>query len=161
MAKHKTPITAAIRALRTAGIDFEPRLYDYVEHGGTQRSASELGVDEHRVIKTLVLQTGSGAPLLVLMHGDRKVSTKALARHLGEKTVVPCEPATATRHTGYPVGGTSPFGTRKALPVYLQRTILDLELIVINGGKRGFLVQLAPRDLVAVLDPTVVDVADG
>jgi Cys-tRNA(Pro) deacylase len=152
-------VTPAIRALRAAGVDFTPRPYAYVPHGGTRHSARELQVDEHAVIKTLVMQTDAGDPLVVLMHGDREVSTKALARTLGVKSVTPCDPKTAQRHTGYQVGGTSPFGTRKAIPVYMERTIADLPEICINGGKRGLLVQLSPQAVVAVLAPTMVEVA--
>jgi Cys-tRNA(Pro) deacylase len=133
--------------------------YRYEERGGTRVSARELGVDEHAVIKTLVMQDERKHPLLVLMHGDREVSTKNLARQIGAKTVDPCEPAVAERHTGYQVGGTSPFGIRKGLPVYVERSILDLERIYINGGKRGFLVAVSPVDLVRVLSPTPVEAA--
>ena len=138
---------------------FTEHSYHYEERGGTSVSARELGVDEHMVIKTLVMQDERKQPLLVLMHGDREVSTKNLARQIGAKTVEPCDPAVAERHTGYQVGGTSPFGTRKALPVYVERSILDLPRIYINGGKRGFLVALAPADLVRVLSPTTVEAA--
>lgn len=131
------PITCAVRVLREKKIVFEPLLYEYKEHGGTRRSAEELRVDEHSVIKTLVMENDSRQPLIVLMHGDLEVSTKELARALGVKSVSPCDPATAEKHTGYQVGGTSPFGTRKPLPVYAERTIFDLPKIIINGGKRG------------------------
>lgn len=153
------PITPAVRVLRAAGVAFGPHEYAWVEHGGTAHSAAELGLPEHEVIKTLVMQTDEGKPLLVLMHGDRKVSTKALARHLGVKTVEPCAPEVATRHTGYLVGGTSPFGTRKPMPVYMEASIADLPEIAINGGKRGFLVSIATADLVRVLTPELVQVA--
>ena len=153
------PITQAVRFLREKKIDFVPHLYDYVEKGGAKESARQLGVDVHTVVKTLVFETNERKPLIVLMHGDREVSTKNLARQIGAKTVVPCDPATAERHTGYQVGGTSPFGTRKAMPVYVERTILDLPRIYINGGKRGFLVSLTAADLARVLSPTPVDVA--
>lgn len=159
MAKPSYPITPAIRVLRDAGIAFEPRLYDYVDRGGTARSAAELGVDEHRVIKTLVMETETRAPLLVLMHGDCEVSTKGLARHLGVKAITPCKPEVATRHTGYLVGGTSPLGTRKRLPVYVEATVLELDRILINGGKRGFLVEIASTDLARVLDLRPIQVA--
>jgi len=159
MGKTDYPITPAVRALREKKITFTPHLYAYVEHGGTARSASELGVDEHVVIKTLVMETDVRAPLVVLMHGDREVSTKELARALGVKTVAPCDPATAQKHTGYQVGGTSPFGTRKALPVYAENTIFELPTIYINGGKRGFLVSLDPQDLRAALAVKEVAVA--
>jgi Cys-tRNA(Pro) deacylase len=153
------PVTPAIRVLRAAGVAFTPHLYDYQDKGGTGRSSAELGVEEHQVVKTLVMQDEAAKPLIVLMHGDRQVSTKALARQIGCKTVAPCTPEVAEKHTGYKVGGTSPFGTRKALPVYCQTTIVDLPLIFINGGARGFLVSLAPAELVGVLSPTLVDVA--
>ena len=160
VAKTKHPVTPAIRALRAAGVAFTPRPYDYVEHGGTQRSAQALGVDEHAVIKTIVLETEHAEPLVVLMHGDRRVSTKKVAKVVGAKSVKPCDPAVVTKHTGYLVGGTSPFGTRKALGVYMQSSIADLERVVINGGKRGFLVELTPSDIVTVLAPRLVDVAE-
>ena len=138
---------------------FTAHEYRYEEHGGTRVSARELGVDEHAVVKTLVMEDEERKPLIVLMHGDREVSTKNLARQIGRKTVTPCDPAVAQRHTGYMVGGTSPFGTRKPLPVYAERTILDLERIYINGGRRGFLVALSPADAVRSLDATLVDAA--
>ena len=150
-------VTSAIRVLREHGIAFSEHLYRYEERGGTRVSSRELGVDEHSVIKTLVMQDDRGRPLIVLMHGDREVSTKKLARHIGAKTVEPCDPAVAERHTGYQVGGTSPFGTRKALPVYVERTVLDLPRVYINGGRRGFLVAIAPADLVRVLSPIPVE----
>ena len=152
-------ITPAVRVLRERGVAFTEHPYKYEDRGGTRVSARELGVDEHIVIKTLVMQDEARRPLIVLMHGDREVSTKNLARQIGARTVAPSDPATAERHTGYPVGGTSPFGTRKSLPVYIERTILDLPRIYINGGKRGFLVALVPGELVRVLSPTPVDVA--
>jgi Cys-tRNA(Pro) deacylase len=139
-------------------VPFTEHFYRYEEHGGTRVSARELGVDEHVVIKTLVMEDDSRAPLIVLMHGDLEVSTKQLARAIGCKHVEPCKPDVANRHSGYLVGGTSPFGTRKAMPVYVERTILDLPRIYINGGARGFLVGMAPADLVRVLNPTPVDV---
>ena len=157
MDKTKFPVTPAVRLLREKRIVFEPHLYVYEEHGGTKRSAEELRVDEHAVIKTLVMETEAREPLIVLMHGDRDVSTKELARKLGVKTVSPCDPAIAQKHTGYMVGGTSPFGTRKVLPVYAEKTIFDLPLIYINGGKRGFLVSLDPKDLRRAL--TIAEVA--
>ena len=151
--------TPAIHFLRQKGVAFAEHEYRYEEHGGTRVSARELGVDEHAVIKTLVMEDERREPLIVLMHGDREVSTKQLARQIGRKTVTPCDPAVAQRHTGYMVGGTSPFGTRKRLPVYVERSIVDLDRIYINGGRRGFLVTLASRDLVRVLDATLVDAA--
>ena len=153
------PITPAVRLLREKGVAFEPHLYDYVERGGTRRSAEELGVDEHAVVKTLVMETDAKKPLLVLMHGDREVSTKQLARALGVKSVHPCDFAQAQKHTGYLVGGTSPFGTRTRLPVYAERTIFDLPKIYINGGKRGFLVSIDPKVLRDVLKVEEVEVA--
>ena len=155
------PVTPAVRVLRERKIEFEPHLYAYEERGGTRHSARELGVDEHAVVKTLVLETDARRPLVVLMHGDREVSTKRLARRLGVKTVRPCDPAAAQRHTGYMVGGTSPFGTRSQLPVYAERTIFDLPRIYINGGKRGFLVSLDPRVLRELLPIEEVSVAVG
>jgi len=152
-------VTAAVRALRAAGVEFTDHLYEYEEKGGTAVSARELGFDEHSVVKTLVMEDESANPLIVLMHGDRQVSTRELARVLGVKTVQPCSPETAHRHTGYLVGGTSPFGTRKQLPLYMERTILDLPRIYINGGKRGYLVGVAPADVRRLLAPTLVSVA--
>ena len=146
------PVTPAVRLLRERKVSFVPRLYDYEERGGTRRSAEELGVDEHAVVKTLVMETEARQPLVVLMHGDREVSTKQLARALGVKAVSPCDPQTAQKHTGYLVGGTSPFGTRSRLPTYVERTIFGLPKIYINGGKRGFLVEIEPKDL-RILSP--------
>ena len=140
-------------------MSFTEHPYRYEERGGTAVSSRELGVDEHLVIKTLVMEDERKQPLIVLMHGDRDVSTKNLARQVGRKTVTPCDPEMAQKHTGYLVGGTSPFGTRKPLPVYLERTIADLDRIYINGGRRGFLIAMAPADLVRVLSPTLVDAA--
>jgi Cys-tRNA(Pro) deacylase len=157
MAKH--PVTMAIRALRAAGVTFEPHLYTWQPHGGTRASSEALGVDEHVVIKTLICEDERKQPLCVLMHGDREVSMKQLARIVGAKTVAPCAPEVADRHSGYQVGGTSPFGLRRALPIYMQRTILDHPQIYINGGARGFLVSLDPREVERVLSPTLVDVA--
>ena len=157
MPKH--PVTLAVRALRAGGVDFEPHLYAWEAHGGTRASAQALGVDEHRVIKTLIFEDGGRAPLCVLMHGDREVSSKQLARLIGAKTVGPCAPEVAERHSGYQVGGTSPFGLRRAMPVYMQTTILELPVIYINGGARGFLVALDPRAAERLLSPTLVDVA--
>jgi len=158
MAKVKYPVTAAIRVLRQAGVSYEERPYNYEEKGGTAVSARELGVAEQSVIKTLIMEDEGKAPLIVLMHGDLQVSTKELARAIGVKTVAPCSPQTAQRHSGYLVGGTSPFGTRKQMPVYLEETILALELIYINGGSRGFLVSMTPAELVRVLKPQLVKV---
>lgn len=153
------PMTTALRALRAAKAAFTPRLYDYVEHGGTRHAAEVLGLDEHAVIKTIVLETDGKKPFIVLMHGDREISVKQMARHLGVKSVAPCEPETASRHTGYFCGGTSPFGTRKPLPVYAEATIFDLPLIYINGGRRGMMVEIAPSVLDQVLHPGRVNVA--
>jgi Cys-tRNA(Pro) deacylase len=151
-----TPATMFLKAHRVAYTEHE---YAYVEHGGTEVSARALGVPEHDVVKTLVMQDENAKPLIVLMHGDRKVSTKNLARQAGVKRVEPCKPEAAQRHSGYQVGGTSPFGTRKKLPVYLERSILALPKIYINGGRRGFLVGLAPAELERTLAPRLVDVA--
>lgn len=153
------PITQAIRVLREHQVSFTAHLYDYVERGGTEHSAASLGVEEHCVIKTIVLEDDHKQPLICLQHGNHEVSTKNLARARGCKTIEPCSPDTANRHTGYRVGGTSPFGTRKILPVYMQRSIEQLPLIYINGGKRGFLVGLTPSDLQRVLKPVLVDAA--
>jgi Cys-tRNA(Pro) deacylase len=154
-----TPGTPAIHFLREHGVPFVERPYRYEDRGGTKVSARELGVDEHAVIKTLVMQDEEKQPLVVLMHGDREVSTKQLARQLGRKSIDPCSPPVAQRHTGYMVGGTSPFGMRKQIPVFLERTILEVETVYINGGRRGLLVQLSSKDLAAALEPTLVDVA--
>jgi len=155
----KTPVTAAVRMLRQHKVSFTDHLYDYEEKGGTAVSSRELGVDEHAVIKTLVMEDDSKRPLIVLMHGDREVSTKNLARHIGVKTVSPCSPETANRHSGYMVGGTSPFGTRKAMPVYMQDSILALPRIYINGGKRGYLIGMEPQIVVNILKPQLLDAA--
>jgi Cys-tRNA(Pro) deacylase len=155
----KAPSTPATRHLREKGLAYTEHLYRYQERGGTAVSARELGVDEHAVVKTLVMEDDGGAPLLVLQHGDREVSVKALARQLGRRSIAPCKPEVAQRHTGYLVGGTSPLGTRKALPVYLERTVLDLPVIYVNGGSRGFLVGVDPRALAALLAATPVDAA--
>jgi Cys-tRNA(Pro) deacylase len=159
MAKDKTPVTPAVRLLKQLSVPFIGRPYPYEEHGGTAVCARELQVAEHAVIKTLVMEDENRQPLLVLMHGDLQVSTKALARTLGVKQISPCTPDTASKHTGYLVGGTSPFGTRKPLPVYMEASILELPVIYINGGKRGFLLEMAPADLQKVLNPKLVKVA--
>jgi Cys-tRNA(Pro) deacylase len=159
MASPDTPATSAIRFLRDRHIPFTPYFYRYEEHGGTSVASTALGVNEHAVIKTLVLQTDTRTPLIVLMHGDREVSTRQLARTIGVKRVEPCDAAAVVRLTGYVVGGVSPFGTRTRLPVYVERTILGLTSVLINGGKRGFLVGLVPEDIVTALEPTPVDVA--
>jgi Cys-tRNA(Pro) deacylase len=152
----KTPATAFLEA---HAVSYTEHRYDYVAHGGTAVSSASLGVPENEVVKTLVMEDEAGQPLIVLMHGDRKVSTKALARQAGRKRIAPCKPEAAQRHTGYPVGGTSPFGLRKPLPVFVERSILELPSIYINGGGRGFLVRIASAELVRVLAPTAVDVA--
>ena len=156
--KDKHPVTAAVRVLREHEVDFTHHPYEYEERGGTAVSARELGVDEHAVIKTLVMEDDARKPMIVLMHGDREVSTKNLARHLRVKSVTACDTVTADRHSGYQVGGTSPFGTRRTMPVYLQRTIAELPYVYVNGGRRGYLVGMKPDDLVRVLKPTLVDV---
>ena len=153
------PITQAVRVLREHNVSFTAHLYDYVERGGTEHSAAMLGVEEHSVIKTIVLEDDNKQPLICLQHGDHEVSTKNLARARGCKTIGPCSPDTANRHTGYMVGGTSPFGTRKVLPVYMQQSIEALPMIYINGGKRGFLVGLTPGEVQRVLKPILVDAA--
>jgi Cys-tRNA(Pro) deacylase len=151
-----TQATVFLKAHRVAYTEHE---YAYVEHGGTEVSARALGVPEHEVVKTLVMQDEAGKPLIVLMHGDRKVSTKSLARQAGVKRIEPCTPEAAQRHSGYQVGGTSPFGTRKNLPVYMEGSILELPKIYLNGGRRGFLVGLAPGEIVRTLKPQLVTVA--
>ena len=157
--KGKIPSTPAVLALRAAKVEFTPHFYDYEEHGGTSVSSRELGVDEHHVVKTLVMEDEAADPFIVLMHGDMKVSTKELARTMGAKRVAPCAPDAAQRHSGYRVGGTSPFGTRKRLPVYMEKSILDLPRIYINGGSRGFLVGMVPQVIVDLLRPALVEVA--
>jgi Cys-tRNA(Pro) deacylase len=159
MSKDHIPATPAIRSLKENRVDFVPRPYKYEERGGTEVAARELGVDEHLTVKTLVMEDDGKSPFIVLMHGDREVSTKDLARILGVKTVQPCDAASANRHTGYMVGGTSPFGTRKSLPVYVEETILSLPVIYINAGRKGLLVEMKPADLAKVLKLTPVSVA--
>jgi Cys-tRNA(Pro) deacylase len=149
--------TPAIHFLRAQKVAFSEHEYRYEERGGTAVSARELGVDEHSVIKTLIMEDENKKPLIVLMHGDREVSTKSLARQIGARTVSPCAPDAAQRHTGYMVGGTSPFGTRKPLPVYMEKTIAELDRVYINGGRRGFLVSMSPMDLIRVLSPSLVE----
>lgn len=158
MAKEKFPVTAAIRLLKQAEVEFSSHLYNYEERGGTTVSARELGVDEHQVIKTLVMEDEQGRPLIVLMHGDQEVSTKELARSVGVKTISPCNPESALKQTGYQVGGTSPFAPRKSMPIYMEKTIATLPRIYINGGKRGFLVSLTPQSVIDLLKPTMVEV---
>lgn len=159
MAKEKLPVTAAIRALRQHKVDFGSHLYNYEEKGGTAVSARELGVDEHAVIKTLVMENERRQPCIVLMHGDMQVSTKQLARQTGDKSLQPCTPEAALKHTGYQIGGTSPFGSRAKLTVYAESTIFDLPTIYINGGKRGYLVSMSAEELQRVLEPIKVQVA--
>lgn len=161
MTKGKTPVTPAVRLLRQQEVPFVGRCYAFEAHGGTAVCARELQVDEHAVIKTLVLEDERQRPLVMLMHGDRQLSTKKLARALGVKQIVPCTPENVRKHTGYLVGGTSPLGTRKALPVYMERTILKLPTIYLNGGKRGFLVEIAPEDVQRLLAAEPVDAAAG
>jgi len=151
--------TLATLMLEAHGVQYTEHEYTYVERGGTAVSSESLGVPEHEVVKTLVMQDEDAKPLIVLMHGDRQVATKELARQIGRKRIDPCKPDAAQRHTGYQVGGTSPFGTRKAFPVYVERTILDLDVVYVNGGRRGLLVRLAPRAFVDVLGATPVSVA--
>ena len=150
--------TPAIHFLRKHNVPFTEHEFRYEDHGGTRVSARELGVAEHAVVKTLVMEDESRAPLIILMHGDCEVSTRQLARQANRKSIAPCEPAVAQKHTGYLVGGTSPFGTRKVLPVYMERSILDLDRAYINGGRRGFLIGLAPGEIQRVLNAALVDV---
>jgi Cys-tRNA(Pro) deacylase len=152
----KTPAT---EFLAKHGVSYTEHFYEYLEHGGAGRGADELGVPAAEVVKTLVMQDEQAKPLIVLMHGDRKVSTKNLARQAGRKSIEPCRPDVAQRHSGYQVGGTSPFGLRKPMPIFVERSITGLPAIYINGGRRGFLLKIAPADLVKVLQPRVVDVA--
>jgi Cys-tRNA(Pro) deacylase len=159
MGKPDYPMTTAVRLLLEKKVEFRPHMYVYEERGGTGHSAGALGVSEHDVVKTIVMATDKGKPVLVLMHGDREVSTKQLARVLNVKRVEPCDESTATRLTGYVFGGTSPFGTRHPLAVYVERTIFDLQRMFINGGKRGFLVEINPADLKKALSVVAVNVA--
>jgi Cys-tRNA(Pro) deacylase len=152
-------VTSAIRSLRTHGVSYTEHPYRYEEHGGTDVASRQLGADEHAVVKTLVMEDENRRPLLVLMHGDRKVSTKELARQTGRRSISPCDPAAAQRHTGYIVGGTSPFGTLKPLPVFVERSILALDFVYVNGGRRGLLVRIASTELTRVLGAMAVDVA--
>jgi len=151
--------TPATVFLKRNGVSYTEHEYEYVEHGGTEVSARALGVPEHQVVKTLVMEDEDGKPLIVLMHGDRKVSTKNLARQAGRKRIEPCKPEVAQRHSGYQVGGTSPFGTRKSMPIFMERSILELPEIYINGGRRGFLVKLKTEELSRVLAPALIDAA--
>ena len=153
--------TPATQLLRRCGVAFGEHVYDWVEHGGTAESARQLGIDEHAVVKTLVMQDEAARPLIVLMHGDRTVSTKNLARQTGHKSIEPCSPEVAQRHTGYQVGGTSPFATRKALPVFVEAGILEMASVFVNGGRRGYLVSIAPRQFVDLLGAQPVHCALG
>jgi Cys-tRNA(Pro) deacylase len=157
--KEHAPETPATSFLCQRGVSFTEHLYDYVERGGTAESAKQLGVDEHAVVKTLVMQDQDSKPLIILMHGDRQVSLKSFARQIGAKKVEPCKPEVAHRHTGYQVGGTSPFGTRKLLPVFVERSILALPAIYINGGHRGFLIRISPSVLTDLLHAHPVESA--
>jgi Cys-tRNA(Pro) deacylase len=159
MSTKKEPATPAVRVLRAAGVAYEGHSYDYRAHGGTAQLARTLGVDEHLVIKTLIMEGGAGNPMVVLMHGDREVATGRLAREIGVKQVRPCDPKTADRHSGYQVGGTSPFGTRRAMPVYCEASIAGLPRIYINGGRRGYIVSLRTDDALRLLSPRFVNVA--
>lgn len=158
MSREKLPITPAVRMLRSEKVVFSDHPYSYEEKGGTAVSARELGVDEHSVIKTLIMEDEAKNPLIILMHGDCQVSTKELARQINVKQVSPCSPETAQKHTGYQVGGTSPFGTRRKMPVYMEESIAELKAIYINGGKRGYLVEMSPEELIRVLKPVLVKV---
>lgn len=153
------PVTMAVRTLRQHKVEFTPHLYTWEAHGGTAASALHLGVDEHSVVKTLIFEDEAKKPLCILMYGDREVSAKNLARQIGRKSVAPCAPEVADRHSGYQVGGTSPFGLRRAMTIYCEKGIAELPRIYINGGARGFLVGIDPRELVRVLKPTLVEVA--
>lgn len=158
MSDVKPVMTTAIRELLDHKVEFTSHFYKYEEKGGTAVSSRELGVEEHIVVKTLIMETDTKAPLIVLMHGDCQVSTKNLARFMNVKSVTPCDPDVANKHSGFMVGGTSPFGTKKKMPVYIQKTILDLDKVYINGGKRGYLVCLSPKDIERVLKPVAVDI---
>jgi Cys-tRNA(Pro) deacylase len=159
MTKEKFPSTPAVLALKAQAADFILHTYPYEERGGTKVSAKKLGVDEHHVIKTLVMEDETGKPLIILMHGDKEVSTKSLARIIGVKSISPCNPSVAEKHTGYKVGGTSPFGTRKAIPVYMENTIAYLPEIFINAGSRGLLARMRSSELIRILKPIEVQVA--
>ena len=162
MAKHPhVSETPAVAMLKAHGVEYTEHVYEYVEHGGAQRSADVLGLDPYTVVKTLVMQDEKKSPLIVLMHGNRNVSTKSLARQIGVKSVEPCAPEVANRHSGYLVGGTSPFATRRKMPVYVERSILELPRICINGGRRGYLVGIAPEVLVRLLDARPVECASS
>lgn len=153
------PETQATKFLRQSGVVYSNHLYEYEVHGGTDVSSRELNVEEHLIIKTLIMENELAKPLIVLMHGDCKVSTKNLARQIGCKKIEPCKPNVANRHTGFLIGGTSPFGIKKKMPIYIEKTILDLPLIYINGGRRGYLVSIKPSELTRLLDPQFVKVS--
>jgi len=155
----KSAATPATAYLAKHGVQYTEHEFEYKEHGGTSHSSAEMGVPEHHVIKTLVMEDDRGQPLIVLMHGDRKVSTKELARQAHAKRIAPCKPEVATKHSGYLIGGTSPFGTRKRMPIYLERSVLELPRIYINGGRRGYLLGMPPGELTRLLSPVLVDVA--
>ncbi|BBF87155.1 transcriptional regulator [Aquitalea magnusonii] len=159
MSKEKTPVTQAIRVLREHKVEYSEHLYKYEDKGGTTVSARELGVDEHCVVKTLIMEDEQKHPLIVLMHGDREVGTGMLAKQIGVKKISPCDPKTADKHSGYQVGGTSPFGTRHPMPVYMESSIAQLPRIYINGGKRGFLIGIDPQEVIRVLQPVLVQAA--
>ena len=156
--KDKHPTTPAIRLLKARGISFEPIPYKYVERGGTKSSSEQLGVSEHVMVKTLIMETDTGTPLVILMHGDKEVSTKNLARAIDAKSVRPCEPKVADKHSGYFVGGTSPFGTRRTMPVYAEATIFEIDDIYINAGHRGLMLKMKSADIEKALDVTRVEV---
>ncbi len=159
MGKSKEPVTAAVRVLRQAGVEFRGHLYRYVEGGGTTWFASESGVDEHLVIKTLIMEDEGKNPLIVLMHGDQEVSVKALARQARAKQIRPCDAEVVDRHSGYKVGGVSPFGTRREMPVFCEASVAELPQVFVNGGKRGYIISLPTRDMLRLLEPTLVNVA--
>lgn len=161
MPQSHAPETPATKMLRQHNVEFTDHLYDYEEHGGTKVSSRELGVKEYAVIKTLMMEDDNAKPLMVLMHGTHKVSTKELARAIGVKRIEPCKPEIAQKHSGYMVGGTSPFGTKKSMPIYMEKTIRDLPKIFINGGRRGYLVGIAPQEVVRILQPTLVEVGQA
>jgi Cys-tRNA(Pro) deacylase len=161
MGKEKQPVTQAIRILRSHKVAFKGHPYAYEPGGGTRQFASLFGVDEHEVIKTLIMEDENKKPFIVLMHGDQEVSTKALARELGVKSVLPCDPKVADRHSGYQVGGTSPFGTRRVMPIYCEKSIVELPRIYINGGKRGYIISMATADMVAILAPVMVEASQA
>ncbi len=159
MTKEKIPSSPAILVLKAQAAVFTLHTYKYEEKGGTKVGAQKLGIDEHCVVKTLIMEDENAHPLIILMHGDKEVSTKELARFIGTKSIAPCRPETAQKHSGYKVGGTSPFGTRKALPIYMEKTIADLPKIYINAGSRGLLAQMPPAEIVRILNPVMVNVA--